>query len=83
MNTELRNALRAWDQANTDSASVETGIDELGRVVRAASSEPNTMDLIRACGELIALYAAHGTDPDGDASQVVYNEATKLGYETL
>lgn len=84
MHPDLFAATRAWDQANTDSASIETGIGLLADVANQASRfYPQTARLIAVCGRLLVLYAEQGTDPDGDASQRVYEEAGVLGYEPL
>lgn len=85
MDTALHNALTAWDEANNDSASIETGLDALGRVISAASqsTSPSIFELIRYAGLLVAIYAEHGTDPDGAASQSLYEAAAVLGYDAI
>lgn len=87
MKTKLNTALRAWDRAQLDADSVESGIDAIGRIIREASLDakevPAAGRLLVAAAALIPLYIEFGTDPDGEASERLYEAASELGYKAL
>ncbi len=84
--TSFDHAMRAWDRAQVDAESVESGIDAIGRILRAEagfrSVEPHAQVLVAAAA-LVPLYVEFGTDPDGEASQRLYEAAAAVGYKAL
>lgn len=67
----LVDSVRAWREAEDESASVETGIACVAAIVAAVSPVaglPSGAAIVRAAGLLLAAYGEHGTDPDGEAT---------------
>ena len=70
-NTDKINAARAayeaWAQAEDDSADIDTGI-ETASACRDAFYALGATTAADAFAELVRLYEAEGTDPDGEAA---------------
>lgn len=82
MNTEWHDPMDDWHQANEDSASIETAIEALGRLISTnALRYPDDGPLLVAAAALVPLYVEFGTDPDGEATQRLYAEAKERGWK--
>ncbi len=82
MNTEWHDAMDDWHHANDDSASIDTAIEALGMLIATNKQRyPDDGPLLVAAAALIPLYIEFGTDPDGEATARLYEEAKERGWQ--
>ena len=82
MNTEWHDAMGLWHIANENSASIGTALEALGTLIAVNKLRyPDDGPLLVAAAALIPLYVEFGTDPDGEATARLYEEAKERGWQ--